>query len=358
MFRKRKPPPGSRPGAFDVDHQSPPPKIHVIHYTAETVEEYDIPDINALSALIREGSVTWVDVQGLGDEAVLQRLGELFSIHPLALADVVNVPQRPKAEPYDEHLFFVARTARLTGEDQLEAQQVSLFLGRNYVLMFQESYGAVMDPLRERIRQGKGPIRKFGSDYLAYAIIDAVIDGYYPVVETLGESLEDLEDEALDAGNRRTLQRTNRTRRVLVTLRRILWPQREAVNALIREQSPLISDAVRVYLRDCYDHCTQIFEVLESYREIASTLTSTYLSALSNRTNDIMKVLTIMASIFIPLTFMAGVYGMNFQYMPELHVRYGYPVLLVTMTAVAVGMLIYFYRRGWLSSDRDDDDGG
>lgn len=358
MFRKRNPPVASLPGTLAINDHSPPPKIHAISYDLEHLEELDISDVKDLRPIVKEGRVAWIDVQGLGDETVLRRLGEIFCIHPLALADVVNVPQRPKAESYEDHIFLVARMARLAEESRLELEQISIFLGRNYVLTFQERYGDVLDPLRRRIRQGKGPIRHLGADYLAYAIIDAVIDGYYPILENLGESLENLEEETLNAATNRTLRAANHNRHSLVTLRRTLWPQREAINVLIREGSPLITDPVRVYLRDCYDHCMQISEVLESYREIASALTSTYLSAVSNRTNEVMKVLTIMASIFIPLTFMAGIYGMNFEYMPEIHVRYAYPLLWLLMAVVATGMMIYFYRRGWIGSRGDDDKHG
>lgn len=355
MFRKRNPPVASQPGTFIVDSQAPPPRLHVMSYNLDGFDESDVSDAVGLAEKVKEERVTWIDVQGLGDEAVLRRIGDLFSIHPLALADVVNVPQRPKAEPYGEHIFFVARIPELAGGRRVDLEQLSLFVGRRYVLTFQERYGGILDPVRERIRLGKGPIRRLGADYLAYAVIDAVIDGYYPLLESFGDALEDLEDDALKAATNTVLRDVNRSRRSLVTLRRALWPQREAINALIREDSPMISDSVRPYLRDCYDHCMQISEVIESYREIAGGLTSTYLSALSNRTNEVMKLLTIMASIFIPLTFLAGIYGMNFEYMPELHAHYAYPLLLIVMVALAAAMISYFHRKGWIGSGGDDD---
>jgi magnesium transporter len=356
MFRKRKPPVGSRPGTFVVNHQSPPPKIHVISYTADNVQEYDVSDAGELENISRDDAVNWIDVQGLGNEAVLLRIAEIFSLHPLSIADVVNVPQRPKAETYDEYLFLVTRTAAIQAEADLNIEQVSIFLGVNYVVSFQERYGDILDLLRARIRAGKGLIRRQGPDYLAYAILDTVIDGFFPVLESLGDYLEDLEDAAFEAGSNVVLRKINQARRTLLNMRRIVWPQREAVYSLIRGDSPMIGDTVRIYLRDCYDHCMQVSDVIDTYREVVGSLTNTYLSSVSNRINDVMKILTIMASIFIPLTFIVGIYGMNFQYMPELHARYAYPLVWLIIIAVAAGMILYFRRKGWIGSGSNDED--
>jgi len=227
-------------------------------------------------------------------------------------------------------------------------EQVSIVMAEGYVITFQEHYGDVLDPVRNRIRSGKGLIRGKGSDYLAYAIADTIIDGYYPVLEKVGDRLEAMESEVIENPSPEVLLNLNRMKNQLINLRRSIWPQREAINSLLRDDFDLISDDVRIYLRDTYDHCVQSSEVAEMFREMATGLMNTDLSAIANRTNEVMKVLTIMASIFIPLTFMAGIYGMNFEHMPELHYRYSYPLLWAAMSVTAVGMLIYFWRKGWI----------
>ena len=348
------------PGALAIDSSLSAPCVRILRYSADVIDEREDVSPPMIAESIDEHCVTWVDVNGLGDEALLREICEIFNLHPLAVGDVVNVPQRPKAESYGDYVFLVTRMLGDRSSLLIEPEQVSIFLGPQYVLTFQERRGDVFDPLRERIRAGKGRIRRMGADYLAYSLLDAVIDGYYPYLESLGDRLEDLEDEALDHPRVATLKEANHIRSTLSLMRRILWPQREAINSLIRDETPLISDAVRVYLRDAHDHCTQLSDVVESYREVVGAIANTYLSVVSNRTNDVMKVLTIMSSIFIPLTFMVGVYGMNFDHMPELHFRYGYPLLVAAMLAVAAGLLVYFYYLGWIgrTPDDDEDDGG
>lgn len=356
MFRKRHPPAGARPGTLVINGQAPKPHIRVIQYSPEGVEEREVPDVAQLQGFLAAEAVVWIDVQGLGDEKVLRSIGKLFHLHPLTLEDVVNVPQRPKVEPHDEHLFCITRMVMLRDGPAVEAEQVSLVVGHNYVLTFQERYGDVLDPVRQRIRQGKGPIRGAGAGYLAYVILDAVIDGYYPVMEALGEYLESLEQQIVSDPRPATLHRIHHVKRELLAIRRAVWPQREAINSLLREDSPYMPDTVRVYLRDCYDHCVQIMDVLETYRELAGGLMDVYLSSVGNRQNEVMKVLTITASIFIPLTFLAGIYGMNFENMPELSAKWGYPILLGAMILVTLVMVMYFRRRGWIGSGRAADD--
>lgn len=347
MFRKRHPPAGSKPGTLMIHSESQRPAIRVMKYKPDHLEEHDVAAVADLQNLLEDDAVCWIDVQGLGDENVLRDFAELFSIHPLALEDVTNVPQRPKIERFEQHTLCITRMA-LLNDETVEREQVSLFLGTNYVLTFQERSGDVFDPVRARIRQGGPVFRNSGASYLAYALLDAVIDGYYPVMEAFGERLEALEDEIMANPQPSCLQHVHQTKRDLLALRRSIWPQREAINTLIRDENPLITDTVRVYLRDCYDHCVQIMDAVETYRELAGGLMDMYLSSVGNRQNEVMKVLTIMASIFIPLTFMAGIYGMNFEHMPELHMAWGYPVLMAAMVAVAAGMLWYFHRKGWL----------
>lgn len=347
MFRKRHTPVGAKPGTLMINSHAQRPTIRVMKYKPDHLEEHDIAAVAELKDLFEENTVCWIDVQGLGDEKVLREFAELFSIHPLALEDVVNVPQRPKIERFDEHTLCITRMALLRDEG-IEPEQVSLFVGPNYVLTFQERCGDVFDPVRIRLRQGGSVIRCSGPSYLAYALLDAVIDGYYPILETFGEKLETLEDEIMANPRPAILSEIHQAKRDLLGIRRAIWPQREAVNSLIRDEDPLISDTVRVYLRDCYDHCVQIMDGVETYRELTGGLMDVYLSSVGNRQNEVMKVLTIMASIFIPLTFMAGVYGMNFENMPELHTPWAYPFLLAAMAVVAVGMIWYFRRKGWL----------
>ena len=351
MFRKIHPPVGSKPGTLVINAQAERPVIHVMKYKPEHLEEHDVAEVGELQRLLEENTVCWIDVQGLGDEQVLRALAELFSIHPLALEDVVNVPQRPKVERFEKHTLCLSRMA-LVRDGQIDREQVSIFVGANYVLTFQERAGDVFDPVRARIRQGGPILRSSGPSYLAYALLDAVIDGYYPIMEAFGEKLEALENEIVESPHPAILHQIHHAKRDLLALRRAIWPQREAVNALIRDEDPLISETVRVYLRDCYDHCVQIMDAVETYRELTGGLMDVYLSSIGNRQNEVMKVLTIMASIFIPLTFMAGIYGMNFQNMPELQTRWGYPFLLAAMVAVAAAMVWYFWRKGWIGSPR------
>jgi magnesium transporter len=354
LFRKRRPPPGSAPGAFSLPEGAQPSRIHVIDYTAERVIESDVTDAEALRGYRDSPSVTWIDIQGLGNEPLLRAIGELFDIHPLAMADVFNVPQRPKAEAYDQHALVISQIAEPCAPGVVQLEQLSLILGATYVITFQERHGDPFDPVRARIRQG-ALARRMGADYLAYALIDAVVDGYYPLLESFGDFLEALEDEVVRKPRDGALQRIQAVRRHLLHLRRAVWPQREAVNILLRD-SPFICDAVRVYLRDCYDHVVQIMDVLETYRETAGGLMEVHLSSVSNRTNEVMKVLTVISSIFIPLTFIVGVYGMNFDYMPELRLPAAYPIVWLFMIAIGVGMFAYFWRIGWIGRRQPDDD--
>jgi magnesium transporter len=359
LFHKRHPPVGARPGTLVVTETDVPPRIHVMSYDGSGLEEADVTDMETLPSLVGGPRLTWVDVQGLGDEHVLRRIGEIFALHPLALEDVVNVPQRPKIEHYEEHVLLITRMVRLRGPFELIAEQVSLVLGPNWVLSIQEHYGDVLDPVRVRLREGKGPIRQSGADYLAYALLDTIADGYYPVMEELGYAAARLESRIMARPVARHVDRINALSTMLDSLRRGIGPQREALGRLLRERSPFVSEPVQVYLRDTLDHCAQLLDGLESHRELVRGLMNTYLSVMSNRTNEVMKMLTITASVFIPLTFLAGIYGMNFEAMPEIHASWGYPAVLVLMGLSAGGMLFYFRRRGWLGGDQadvDDDD--
>jgi magnesium transporter len=291
-----------------------------------------------------------VDVQGLGDEATIRAIGDAFDLHPVALENAVNVPQRAKSELYEHHQLVIARTPLIGRDGQVRVPQVCFVIGPRYLLTFQERYFGFFDAVRDRIAAGLGPIRREGPDYLAYALIDAMVDRYYPVAQRLTDRLEELEDVVVSHPHPEVLARIHEIRRQLVVLRRVGWPQREAINAMLRERTPFVGERVLVFLRDTYDHIAQIVELIDSAREMASDLADAYLSNVSHRTNEIMKVLTLMASIFIPLTFVAGIYGMNFENMPELQQRNGYFVVLGLMIVLGIGMFVYFRRRGWIGS--------
>ena len=346
---RRRKPPGASPGVPVLTGEAMPSRMHAIRYTATSIEESDPRDARECLALIAPGSVTWLDVQGLADLEQLRLLGEGLKLHPLALEDVVSLNQRPKADDYDSHLFVIARMPE--AGDAISTDQTSLFVGPGYLLTFQERYGDCLDPVRERLRKGKGLMRRAGSDYLAYAILDAIIDGFFPILEAFGERLEDLEGEVVERPTRSSLESIHRAKRDLLTLRRAIFPLRDAVNSLMRCESELVTDQTRTYLRDCYDHCVQILDMVETYRELAAGLMDIYISSLSQKLNEVMKVLTIIATIFIPLTFVAGVYGMNFDFMPELHWRLGYPLIMAAMALLALAMIWYFVRRGWVGPE-------
>jgi magnesium transporter len=299
--------------------------------------------------------VVWINVDGLGDISVLKKLGQHLNLHPLALEDVLNVPQRSKMEDYEHYAFLVFRMAFVEAAMQGRMEQVSLFLGSSYVLTFQEeAEHDTFEPVRQRLRQQRGKIRHRGADYLAYALLDAAIDSFFPVLEALGEKLEALEEAVLEEPTRETMERIHLIRRTFMHLRRAMWPTREAIQAFAHSESEWVTEPTKVFLRDCYDHVLQVLDMLESYRDLAGSLMDTYLSAQSHRMNEVMKVLTIIATIFIPLTFIAGIYGMNFDgseswlNMPELRWDWGYPFCLALMAGVALCLVVFFRRKGWL----------
>ncbi len=351
----RRQPPGSPPGTLVPDPHAPHPDIKVIAYGPDGIAERTVGQAEDVREFVGVWPVTWVNVDGLGDAASIAGLGALFNLHVLALEDVINVHQRAKVEQYPDYYFIVGRMVEIN--QRVETEQLSLFLGKNFVVTFQELPGDCFDPVRARIRKAGGRIRNAGPDYLAYALVDAFVDHYFPVLEKYGEQLEALEDEVILNPLRGAITRIHEVKRDLLTLRRAAWPLREVLTTLYRESTPLITQETRLYLRDCYDHTVQIIDLLENYRDIASSLTDVYLSSVSNRMNEVMKVLTIFTTIFIPLTLIAGIYGMNFNTaqsplnMPELNWYWGYPFALGLMALLATVMLIYFGRKGWLTSD-------
>ncbi|MBL8746012.1 MAG: magnesium/cobalt transporter CorA [Phycisphaerae bacterium] len=349
---KRRSKPGAAPGVVMVDPVAPAPVIRAIAYGPSEWIEQPLASVADAEPLLSKYPVVWLNIDGLGDAGVITDFGKRFGLHPLALEDVVNTHQRPKVEAYDQHLFFVARELML--RDRLETDQLSLFLGRNFVLSFQEYAGDCFDPVRARLRDGAGRFRTRGPDFLVYALLDAVIDSYFPIVEQLGESLEAIEERILSEPRQADVARLHDIKRDLFQIRRAAWPLREAINSTIRDAHPLIADETRTFLRDCADHTIQIIDLVETDREVSADLRDIYLSAVSNRMNQVMKVLTIISTIFIPLTFLAGVYGMNFHTdagplsMPELLWEYGYVTFWIVSILIAAGLLGLFAYLGWM----------
>jgi magnesium transporter len=354
---KRRSKPGTSPGIIVPDPGERKPVLQALAYGCEggKVTEVEIKDLAEIPKLLSSNQVTWINIDGLGDAKLLERLGDMFHFHRLAMEDVVSQHQRAKVDDYGEYQFIVMRMASM--DERAYTEQLSLFLGKNYVLTFQGGPpGDSFDRVRQRIRDQAGKICTRGPDYLAYALMDAAIDAYYPVLEVYSERLDILEEEVLDRPDAALMDALHVVKADLLMLRRAIWPMREAVASITRDASDLISDDTRVYLRDCYDHIVQIVDLVETYRELTADLRDLYMSALSNRINETMRVLTIISTLFIPLTFIAGIYGMNFDYaegrmplnMPELHTPYGYVACLVVMAILAVGMLIYFYYQGWI----------
>lgn len=350
--RKRAHPPGTQPGtlAAHAEADAGPVRLHAIAYDAEGCEERTLSREEILSLEPPEHGVLWLDVWGLSDPGVVREIGERFGFHPLALEDVLNIPQRPKVERYGDHIVVILREIRYPEEPE----QVSLFLRERLVVTFQERQGDPFDPVRDRIRTGKGRIRALGPDYLLYALCDAVLDAFFPTLEKLGDRVEELEERVVESPVPETLREVRRLKRALLEVRRAVWPARDAMNELLRGESPLIGSETKIFLRDCYDHAIQVMDMVETYREMAASLVDEYMSSVSNRMNEIIKVLTIVATLFIPLTFIAGVYGMNFDRaasalnMPELGWRYGYPAVLLVMAVTGAGMLYYIRRKRWL----------
>lgn len=344
--------PGDMPGTLIVDADAPPPIIFLIDYNQTNVTRKQLNTPEECTPYLDRESVSWVDVQGLGSADILHRLGKVFGLHPLVLEDVVNVPERPKIEDYDDQLLIISRMVVPKERGYgFYSEQVSLVLGKHYLLTVQEEpEHDCLEGVRSRIQKGKGLIRSSGADYLAYALLDAIIDGFFPVLELYGDRIEELEEEVIIKPTPKTLQKIYKIKRELLQLRRAIWPQRDAINSLIREGNDLITDEVRIYLRDCYDHAVQVMDMVETYRELASGLMDVYLSAVSNRMNEVMKFLTVVSAIFIPLTFIVGVYGMNFEYMPELKWHWGYWVCWAVMVAIAFGLIFFFWRKGWLEN--------
>jgi len=363
MFRKRRSAPGSSPATLVphlVNGVAQRAKIHVIEYDADQLQEKEFTEIDEVISRLDRDKITWINVDGLGDLPALEALAVYFNLHPLAVEDVLNIGQRPKTEAADDYLFIIAQMAYHDDEENLCNEQVSMFLGKNFLITIQEEpdYDVFLS-VRERLRSGRGMIRKSTSDYLAYALLDSIIDNYYPVLEKIGADIDSLEDLLLQRPTRDMVQTLHEQKRNLTQVRRLVWPMRDVVNSMLHDNSAFVASPTKVYLRDCYDHVVQLMDLVESYREVTSGLMELYHSSVGLRTNEVMRVLTVITSVFIPLTFIVGVYGMNFaphteqgnplpMNMPELYQPYGYIVLMSFMAVIAIVQLYLFRRMKWL----------
>ncbi|MCK9589061.1 MAG: magnesium/cobalt transporter CorA [Terrimicrobiaceae bacterium] len=328
--------------------------ISLIQYDVETIYEANFDSFEELVSKLDPNKVNWINIDGLGDLGLLHKLADQFHIHPLALEDVLNTTQRPKVERFADHFFIVSEMIYFNEGNQLSFEQVSLFLGGHFLITLQEECGHdVFDHVRDRLRAGRGFARKMKADYLAYALLDAAVDRIFPVLESVGDSIESVEEELLDKPTRASLKKLYEAKRLLLHLRRAAWPHRDIFNTLIRDDTGLIGRETQIFLRDCYDHITQIIDIIESYRDLTAGLMDLYLSSLGFRTNEIMRVLTVVTVLFIPLTFLAGVYGMNFDLadkwnMPELKWPFGYLFFWTVCLCSVAGMLVFFKRKKWL----------
>jgi len=339
---------GMAPGTpvFIGERKRDATRIDIMDFSETQFSEHADASLDVCAKLAREPSVTWINVSGVHDMTVIEALGRHFNLHPLTLEDIVNTTQRPKVEESPDYTFVVLKM--LTYKDaNVEQEHISLILGENFVISLLEDAGDVFDNVRERIRQNKGRVRRMPSDFLAYSLMDAVVDHYFLVVEGLGERIEEIDERILVEPRQDDIRDIHRLKREVLKLRRAVWPLREEIGTLAKTDSPLIRSGTRMFLRDLYDHCIQVIDMVETNRDILAGMHDTWLSSNSNRMNEVMKVLTIIATLFIPLTFIVGVYGMNFDYMPELHWRWGYHGVWVLMLGVSGGMLLWFRRRGW-----------
>jgi magnesium transporter len=351
LIKKRSKKAGLPPGTLIHvgEKKAETPKITIMDYDEVHFQEKETKTIEECFVFKEQPTVTWINIDGLHQVEILEKLGDCYGLHPLVLEDILNTDQRPKMEDYGEYVYIVLRSLDYNAQgNEIESEQISLILGPNFVFSFQEKEGDTFHPIRERIRNGKGRTRKMGADYLAYALLDSTVDHYFIILEKLGDKIEFLEEKLVTHPTPKTLQTIHDLKKEMIFLRKAVWPLREVVGSLERGESSLIQSSTRVYLRDLYDHTIQVIDNIETFRDMVSGILDIYLSSVSNRLNSVMMVLTIIATIFMPLTFLAGIYGMNFKYMPELGWRWGYPAVWVIIVLIGVLMLIYFKKKKWL----------
>lgn len=339
---------GLPPGTLIYTGEKPeqPIKISVVDYLGDSYEEKEVKEIEEVFSLKETESISWINIDGIHNIGLIEKIGKQFDIHSLVLEDILHTTQRPKLEEYDNHIFIVLRMFIINNETfEIKNEQVSFVLGQNYLITFQEDIGDVFDTVRERLRKGGPKIRSNGPDYLAYALIDAIVDSYFHILEKIGEDIEELEDRLVATPDRNDLQKVHQLKRNLILLRKSVWPLREVLSQMQRNETGMIRKSTEIYLRDVYDHTIQVIDTIESYRDMVVGMLDVYLSSLSNKMNEVMKVLTIIATVFIPLTFLAGVYGMNFEHFPELHWKWMYPWGFWVFTIVAIGLMLWLFKR-------------
>ena len=355
------PPPGTTPGSLKVSEDALPPKIFIYTFSKSSFLQNEITEFNHLLKILEEhpDEIHWVDIRGLGDTQLLKNIQNRFGVSALVLEDIIHTHQRPKLEEFDDYLFATSRMITLDAEMQVDNEQVSFILTEKVLFTFQEHYTDCMEPVRARLKEGKGNIRISGTSYIMYSLMDIILDNYFFLMNRFGDELDTLEERLYRRPDKSITFEAQQIKRAFITVRRASWPERDKINDMLRSTSPLITEHTKLFLKDIYDHSMQIIDLVESYKEITSSLIDLHLSFVSNRTNDVMKVLTIMSSIFIPLTFIAGVYGMNFSYddpetgrvlhknMPELYAENGYVYTLIGMGIIALLQIIFFWRKGW-----------
>jgi magnesium transporter len=351
IFRKRSEKVGLPPGTLVHigERKAERHLITIIDYDETQFQERELETIEESFPFKDTSTITWINIDGLHQLEIIEKIGKHFNIHPLVLEDITNTEQRPKMEDFDDYLFLILKMICFEEKDnRIKVEQVGLILGSNFVISFQEEKGNVFDPVKQRIISGKGRIRTRGADYLAYALIDVIVDGYFLIIERIGDQIEDLEEDLLDGPRPETMQDIHSLKREMLQFRKSVWPLQEIIRRLERGESDMFNESTEIYLKDVHDHTIHVIDTIEIFNDMLSGLLDLYISSISNKINQIMKVLTIIATIFIPLTFIAGVYGMNFKYMPELDWRYGYPMVLLVMFIIGVGIMIYARKKGWL----------
>ena len=352
MFRKRQPEIGAPPGTLVFRKEKVSARVQIVRYSSEHIETIVHASLDDVLQPIEAGSFVWIDVAGIDDPEILREGGKHFGLSDLMMENIVNVPHRPSSEVIGDRILTIAHILNQLEDGTLDVDQLSVVQGPNFVISVHGQSASLLDPIRRRLQTPDSRLRKLDSSYLAYCILDTVVDGYYPLLESLGEQLELLEDDALENPESDVLKAIHRLRSKLIQVRRSSWPMRDAVDALLEAETSLLGAKTRTFLRDTRNHCAQIVDVVEMYRESAATLVSTYMSSVAHRSNEVMKILALVSSIFVPMTFIAGVYGMNFENMPELALPWSYPIALSAMLLSAAGMLLFFVRQGWLGSYR------
>jgi magnesium transporter len=350
ILRKSKKTGGLPPGTvvYTGDKKSTEVKIQVIDYDEATIEEHEVKTPEECEKYLKSNTVSWINVTGIHDTEIIERMGKLFKLHPLVLEDIANTNQRPKIEDYEDYLYIVCKMIFYDKNEELKVVQVSMIVANSFILTFEETEGDVFDILRLRLRNGKGKVRKLKTDYLAYSLLDSMVDNYFISLEKIGEEIEDIEEEVIKHPRQDIISDIQKMRRDLIYIRKSVWPMREVSTGLERDESKIIKKGTKIYVRDLYDHTIQAIDVVETYRDVLSGLIDMHLSSMSNKMNEIMKFLTIISTIFMPLTFITSLYGMNFVNLPELHFQYGYYYLWIALILMSSAMLLYFRRKKWI----------